>query len=126
MILTGPSTDKNSFMQAQAFCQSKAFQAALKSLGVDQPLTAEKIKGSELDWPASCEAVVASESGVFERGDGEGDLMMLSLFPNRSLTILLCVNTELARIIDPSAPVMDDGLILADLAKDLPQILKFH
>ncbi len=42
-------------------------------------------------------------------GDDQGDLQMINLYPHNDLTTLLYVNTELARIIDPNAPDMDDG-----------------
>jgi hypothetical protein len=126
IILTGSGEDKASIVQAQALSQSKAFRAAMKSLDISGQLTAGVISGLSIDWPSSCEAVVASTAGEAESGDEQGDLQMISLYPDKSLTTLLCVNTELARIIDPDAPAMDDGKLLTEMTEEEVQILKFH
>jgi len=126
ILLTGSGDDETSLSQAQAFSQSKAFKAAMTGLTLTGPLSAAVVQGKDIDWPQECEAVVASTPGVVETDGGHGDLKMISLHGYRGLTTLLCVNTELARIIDPKAPLMDDGRDLTELLKDQPQILKFH
>ncbi|CAH0991251.1 hypothetical protein SIN8267_01353 [Sinobacterium norvegicum] len=125
LLLTGAADDRHSMQQAERFCQSPALKAAVIGLAINGALTARKINGGDIDWPAQCEAVVASAAGVAELDGGSGDLQMISLHPYRGLTTLLCVNTELAQIIDAQAPVMDDGRDLTELLKDVPQVLKF-
>jgi len=125
IVLTGSGDDAASLSQAQAFSQSKAFKAAMTGLSLTGPLSAAVVQGKDIDWPEQCEAVVGSASGVVETDAGNGDLKMISLHGYRGLTTLLCVNTELARIIDPKAPMMDDGRDLTELLKDLPQVLNF-
>jgi len=126
ILLTGSGDDAASLSQAERFSQSKAFKAAMTGLTLAGPLSAGIVQGKDIDWPKQCEAVVGSTPGVVELEAGNGELKMISLHAYRGLTTLLCVNTELARIIDAAAPVMDDGRDLTELLKDLPQILKFH
>lgn len=126
ILLTGPSDDKESLEQANAFCSSPAFDVAIKALGLKGSSTVVFIDGNVIDWPESCEAVVESVPGVIEAGNQDGDLMMINLSQNRGLTTLLCVNTELAQIIDPNAPEMCDGRSLSELARQTRNMLEFH
>lgn len=126
ILLTGSGDDAASIAQANALSQSKAFKAAMVGLTLTGPVSAGVVAGRDIDWPKQCEAVVGSTPGLAEVDGGNGDLKIISLHSYRGLTTLLCVNTELARIIDPKAPVMDDGRDLTELLKDLPQVLKFQ
>ncbi len=126
VILTGAGDDTNSFNQAEKFCQAQAFKAAVAGLALNGKTTAQIVEGDAIDWPQVCEAVVGSTSGSVELGSDTGELKMISLNAYRGLTTLLCVNTELARIIDPQVPDMDDGRDLTELLKDLPQVLNLR
>ena len=126
ILLTGAGDDKASLQQAQRFASSRAFKAAMTDLALKGELSHSVVQGDSIDWPAECQAVVGSKAGVSETDGGSGDLKMISLHPYRGLTTLLCVNTELAQIIDPQAPMLDDGRDLTQLLQDAPQILKFH
>lgn len=126
LLLTGAGDDKASLDQARCFASSTTFKAAAISLELKGELSYAVVAGGSIDWPAQCEAVVGSKAGMIETDGSSGDLKMISLHPYRGLTTLLCVNTELARIIDPQAPTLDDGRDLTELLKDAPQILKFH
>tara|TARA_B100000809_G_scaffold253918_1_gene290511 strand:+ start:675 stop:1184 length:510 start_codon:yes stop_codon:yes gene_type:complete len=126
VLLTGASSDAGSVLQAESFCQLNAFVAAMQVLKLDGPIEYKKINGSDLEWPDVCEAVVASTSGAVEDSAGEGDLMMINLTAYKELTVLLCINTELARIIDPKAPMMDDGILTAQFGSDNVQVLQLH
>lgn len=126
ILLTGAADDVGSQQQAERFCQSQALKAAVMGLAIDGALISAAVDGGDIDWPTACEAVVGSPAGVAELDGGSGDLKMISLHPYRGLTTLLCVNTELAQIIDASAPVMDDGRDLTELLKDVPQLLRFQ
>lgn len=126
LLLTGAAGDAGSIAQAEAFCQSQAFAAVLEVLGIKDLLALKSVSASSLDWPESCEAVVAAESGVVEDGAGQGDLMMINFSGFKELTLLLCVNSELARIIDPEAPEMDDGSLIKLFSQQGVQVLKLH
>lgn len=126
VLLTGPSDDKESLEQAKAFCSSLAFGAATKALGLKGSPSVVFLSGEVIDWLENCEAVVKSEPGIIEAGNEDGDLMTINLSQNRGLTTLLCINTELAQIIDPNAPEMCDGQIVPTLAKQSESALEFH
>ena len=126
VLLTGPSDDLESVNQAKAFCRSKSFELAKRALGLDGQVTCETVNGNDIQWPKLCEAVVSSNAGEIEAGEDDGDLMTINLSQNRGLTTLLCVNTELARIIDPNAPEMCDGKILPYLAKQSSTTMHIH
>ena len=116
----------NSFKQAEQFCQAQAFKAAVAGLAINGKTTAQIVQGDTIDWPQLCEAVVGSTSGNVESGSDAGELKMINLNSYRGLTTLLCVNTELARIIDPQVPDMDDGRDLTELLKNVPQVLNLR
>lgn len=126
ILLTGAGDDAESLKQAERFTQSKAFKAAMSSLALVGTLRAGVVDGQGIDWPQQCEAVVGSEPGVVENDGSSGELKMISLHTSRSLTTLLCVNTELACIVDPAAPLMDDGRDLTELLSSEPQVLTFQ
>lgn len=126
VLLTGASSDAASVAQAESFCQMSAFATAMQALKLEGPIVFKKINGSELEWSGLCEAVVASTPGEAEDGAGQGNLMMINLTPYKELTVLLCINTELARIIDPKAPMMDDGSLTAQFGSDNVQVLPLH
>ena len=125
ILLTGAGGDAESLAQAERFIQSKAFKAAMSSLELVGTLRAGVVDGHDIEWPKQCEAVVGSEPGVVENDGSSGELKMISLHASRSLTTLLCVNTELACIVDPAAPLMDDGRDLTELLSSEPQVLNF-
>lgn len=126
LLLTGAAGDVGSETQAQAFCTSREFSAALQALNVTGELQVKSIGGADLDWPETCEAVVASNAGEIEDGVGQGDLMMINLSQYKELTVLLCVISDLATIIDPKAPKLDDGTLIAQFADDNLQVLQLH
>lgn len=126
ILLTGAGDDPGSLQQAESLSQARAFKAAIVGLAINGELSSGLVSGGDIDWPRECEAVVGSTAGEAETDGGSGDLKMISLHPYRGLTTLLCVNTELAQIIDPAAPVMDDGRNLTELLKDVPQVLRFN
>ena len=126
LLLTGPSGDQESLEQANAFCSSQAFHMAIKGLGLEGSLVVESIGGNAIEWPDNCEAVVKSESGIIERGSEDGTLMTINLSQNRGLTTLLCINSELAKIIDPGAPEMCEGQTMLTFASQSVGTLEFH
>lgn len=126
LLLTGAAGDVGSETQAQAFCASREFSAALQALNVTGELQVKSIGGADLYWPETCEAVVASNAGEIEDGVGQGDLMMINLSQYKELTVLLCVISDLATIIDPKAPKLDDGTLIAQFADDNLQVLQLH
>ena len=126
VLLTGASSDVGSVLQAESFCQLNAFAAAMQAVKFNGSIEYKKLNGSELEWPDVCEAVVASTPGEAEDGAGEGDLIMINLTAYKELSVLLCITTELARIIDPKAPMMDDGSLTAQFGGDNVQVLQLH
>lgn len=117
VLLTGPSDDEESIQQAIAFTKSKAFRHLCHGLQLDGDISAKSVRGADIAWPAECDCVSASESGKVESGGDGGPLMVLCPSNQAGLSTLLCVNTELARIIDPKAPELDSGMELAELVE---------
>lgn len=126
LLLTGASGDPGSERQAQAFCESREFSVALQALNIGDDIQVKSVRGLDLDWPETCEAVVASNAGEIEDGVGQGDLMMINLSQYKELTVLLCVISELASIIDAKAPKLDDGTLIEQFAQDNLQVLQLH
>lgn len=126
LLLTGASGDTGSETQAQVFCESQEFSAALQALNVSGEIHVKRVAGCDIEWPDVCEAVVASKAGETEDGAGEGDLMMINMSQYKELTVLLCVISELASIIDPKAPKLDDGTLIEQFAQDNLQVLQLH
>lgn len=126
ILLTGASGDEGSEAQAQAFCQSREFATALQALNITGVVQVKSSADCEIKWPDVCEAVVASKAGETEDGAGEGDLMMINMSQYKELTVLLCVISELASIIDPKAPKLDDGTLIEQFAQDNLQVLQLH
>lgn len=126
ILLTGASGDTGSEDQAQAFCESREFSVALQALNITGDIKVKHTGDCDVEWPEVCEAVVASKAGETEDGAGEGDLMMINLSQYKELTVLLCVISELASIIDPKAPKLDDGTLIEQFAQDNLQVLQLH
>lgn len=126
VLFTGASGDTGSEAQAQAFCESREFAAALQALNISESIQVRNSADCNFEWPEICEAVVASKAGESEDGAGEGDLMMINFSPYKELTVLLCVIGELASIIDAKAPKLDDGTLIEQFAQDNLQVLQLH
>lgn len=118
VLLMGSASDPDSHQSAQAMCRASGFDVAMKALGLTGPYRAGTLDGESFDWPSQCSAVVTSESGVEEQVGGTGDLVILNLTQNEGFTTLLCINTEMARILDPDVPELDNGEILCDLVRN--------
>ena len=126
ILLTGPKDDSESIRQAKALCESQTFSSAIAALGLIGEVNMEVVSGDQIAWPKQCEAVAMSKAGVIEVGGDYGDLMTINLTQNRGLTTLLCVNSDLAQIIEAGAPDMCDGSVLPYLAGQVAGELKFN
>lgn len=111
VYLSGPADDALSVSHAEKLAKSATFAHGLKKIGFDGPLSSGVVKGSDIDWQPVYSAVVQSESGIVENGQGEGLLIGINLTQNKGLTTLMCVHTSIAQILDPMCPELDDGQI---------------
>ena len=127
VILTGPANDKDSVEMAMALARSPAFERVMRAAGYTGPILPEAIAGISIKWPSVVSAVLPSRPGEIEVGGEEEDLtiMLLDLTHHAGVTTMLCVTTELARIIDPLAPELDDGFRLPKLSRKA-NFLDFH
>lgn len=120
VLLTGYSDDHEATQQALQLSRLPVLASALKNLGYEGSVTHGIAKGSDINWYGSRSAVVQSASGKVEDGTSDGILMTINLTDSLPLTVLLCINTEAAQIIDPLCPVLDDGGELSHLAALYP------
>ncbi len=119
LLLTGPSDDLESMTQARSLALSQTLRIALGALGLHGAPEYGTVRGCDIDWQDSHPCVSSSKSGHTERGNEAGDVMTIVLGDSsyEGLTVVLCTVSELARIIDPNAPEMDDGRRLSELAR---------
>lgn len=105
LILTGPIDDSASQEQAQALAKSDAFAALVKKSGyIGRPRVGE-ITGNSIDWKDKYSAIVAKESGEVEYGMLKGDLMAVILADDLPLATVMCIDSEIAKAIDPLSPL---------------------
>ncbi|USD35614.1 MULTISPECIES: hypothetical protein [Vibrio] len=117
VYLAGESDCDASINEAKQLASSEMYKLALSKIGLTGELSYGVISGSDIDWQSSHHAIVKSESGVFEDGQGVGELIGINLTENQSLGVLMCVNDSLARILDPQCPELDNGHNLSFLAQ---------
>lgn len=119
ILLTGPADDDESAYQAQALCHSQSFRQALNGLDLAGELSCRSFEGKEIAWCDEHVSVATSKSGDIEKGGEAGDLVLILVGckADNRLATWMCVNTEIARIMDPSVPELDDGVRLSSLAR---------
>lgn len=127
VLITGPADDLESAQQANDLAKSRSFRNAVKALDLDGEIYSGVVEGAtDINWPDVCDAVVSSKSGEIAVEGDIDDLMTISLIKHPGLTTFLCINTDLARIIDPNAPELDDGRHLASLISPSTSSFAFH
>ena len=117
VFLCGPANCKESQTEAQRLAASTEFAVALKSLNIDGAVKAGTLFGAEIDWEQCYECIAISKSGVIEHFDAQSQLIGVNLTQSRKLSLVLSVNTELARIFDSQCPKLDDGFTLGHVAQ---------
>ena len=117
-ILCGPADDPASIAQADVLATSKFVEAMVFAAQHSRALHSGVVAGAFIAWQASETAIVAKPSGHCEPGSLVGRLMAIVLNdPTRRIATALCINTESARILDPAAPVLNDGHHLSSLPR---------
>lgn len=124
VLLTGSADDNHSKAQAQSFCDSELFAQLLVKLNFSGVLSVRIISGDQLSQ--SCEAIVASQSGVSETREIGGQLLMINPTTFKELTLMLCVTTEFARMIDSKAPELDSGELVSRFIQGDQQALQLQ
>lgn len=105
LILTGSFDDKASIDQAHSLANSPAFKNLLEKSGFPGELRVGDIHGNQIEWQNKFSAVVAKESGKVENGQEKGDLMAIILADDLPLATVMCVDSEIAKAIDPLSPL---------------------
>lgn len=105
LILTGSFDDKSSIEQAQALAKSPVFQRLVEKSGYTGALHVGDIHGNQIEWKEKLSAIVAKESGKVETGQEKGDLMAIVLADDLPLATVMCVDSEIAKAIDPLSPL---------------------
>jgi len=112
VFLCGPAKCKKSNMVAKRLADSPEFKLALEFLNIEGKIKAGTLFGAELDWEQRYECIAASKSGVIELFDSQSQLIGVNLTQSRELSVVLSVNSELARVFDSQCPELDDGITL--------------
>ncbi len=118
VYLAGESDCDVSINEAKQLANNEMYKLGLSKIGLTGELSYGIVSGSDIDWQGSHNAIVKSDSGVFEDGQGVGELIGINLTENQSLGVLMCVNDSLARILDPQCPELDNGHNLSFLAQE--------
>lgn len=120
-LITGPADDMKSMTQARLLSESPALLSGLQAMGLFGEPEYGTVKGESIDWQISHSSVASSVGGHVESGNDVGDLMAIVIGDNsgNAFAVLMCINTDLAKIIDPSAPALDDGKCLTGLARKI-------
>ena len=118
VYLSGPADDAESRAESDQLAMSAMFATGLKSIGLTGELSSGIVDGADIKWMSSYSAVVRSEEGVVEYGDEDGELVGINLTQSLPLTVLMCVNSSIAQILDPECPELDDGHELSRLAAE--------
>ncbi len=63
------------------------------------------------------DSIYVVKSGVIELFDAQSQLIGVNLTQSRELSIVLSVNSELAKIFDSQCPELDDGITLGQVVK---------
>lgn len=105
LILTGSFEDHASIEQAHSLAKSPVFQRLVEKSGYAGELRVGDIHGNEIDWKDKLSAVIAKESGKIETGQEKGDLMAIILADDLPLATVMCVDSEIAKAIDPLSPL---------------------
>lgn len=105
LILTGSIDDHASHEQAQALVKSEAFVALLKKSGYSGNVRYAELASGAIEWQDKYSAIVAKESGKIENGTEKGDLMAVILADDLPLATVMCVDSEIAKAIDPLSPL---------------------
>lgn len=100
LVLTGSFLDDSSFKQAQALVQSKPFKQLCRNAGYIGELHVNDISGQDIDWNSKYGAIAAKESGKVETGTETGDLIALILSDDLPFVTALCIDTEIAEVIE--------------------------
>lgn len=93
--------------------------AGLKALGRHGVVDYGTVRGRDIQWKDEYSSVAESEGGHAETGNEQGMLMAIILddIKDKGFACLLSTVTELAQILDPKAPELDNGINLSQLAR---------
>ncbi|USD59078.1 hypothetical protein J4N45_11100 [Vibrio sp. SCSIO 43140] len=116
VYLAGEADCEVSTREAKMLAASEIFKLGLSSIGLTGELSHGPVSGSDINWKSSHNAIVRSETGVFEDGQSLGELIGINLTESEPLGVLMCVNNSLAKILDPECPELDNGCDLSLLA----------
>lgn len=105
LILTGSFDDKSSIEQAHSLAKSPVFKRLVEKSGYTGALHVGDIHGNQIEWGEKLSAVIAKESGKIETGQEKGDLMAIILADDLPLATVMCVDSEIAKAIDPLSPL---------------------
>ncbi len=130
IYLSGPADCEFSLNEAAQLACSEMFKIGLNEIGLCGQLSSGIVSGADIKWKESHSAIVRSESGVVEDGQGTGALVGINLTENTAFATLMCINDSIAKILDPECPELDDGHNLSKLAgeqkpePDYTQVMK--
>lgn len=116
VILCGDAGDPASRRQAETLVRSRRFAAGVRVAGHTGEITTGTVSGADVPWTDPMTAIVKKEPGDTGRGIGPVVAIVID-DPHKKLATYLCVTTETARALDPSAPALDDGF-LGELARN--------
>ncbi|MBD0788189.1 hypothetical protein HUO09_17680 [Vibrio sp. Y2-5] len=117
VYLSGYADCEDSIREANQLADAEMFRIGLELAGITGEISHGIVHGRDINWEPEYSAIVTSESGVFEAGEGKGILVGINLTQKEPLSVLICVNDSLARILNPNAPTLDNGKDLALLAR---------
>lgn len=76
-VLFGPADCVDSQKAARAIARHPDFIRTVETNGLAKEITVETVEGDSLDWSQECGAVIPSEKGEVEDGNGVGYLWLL-------------------------------------------------
>jgi len=115
VVLTGRADDLESVAQAARLAESAEFRRMIREVYGDAELHAGAVDGNRIEWFEGMSSLVAKPAGQVEDGTGQGPLVaILTALPGSragdSLATALAITAETARIFDPHASALHDGL----------------
>ena len=85
VYLAGEADCEVSTNEAKLIADNDMYKLGLSKIGLTGELSYGVVSGSDIEWNDSHNAIVESESGVFEDGQGVGKLIGINLTENQPL-----------------------------------------
>lgn len=116
VYLSGYADDSESMEHAARLAQCEMLALGLRHCGFTGKITHGTVLGRDIVWEPKYTAIVESDIGIFEKGNTYGVLVGVNLTQSMPLSVLMCVNDSIARILSPNCPPLDNGVDLSLLA----------